>query len=203
MKYFILIIFFTTATILPTFSQEDTTSSMEALYKQGHDKAQEKNTERRKFGCSIFGGLGKGGNHFFDGFGSGIAGRAHYRFHTINIYASLATKREKIYSKDYTYDLYSSNYGFVYGPGFHDKYFSASCGIGLGYYWTSVDMQRVVPNPFVGGPTYVTYKKIATCIGAQLTAHGKIFGITGQFFYNTATPLNNYTILVGIEIIIW
>jgi hypothetical protein len=202
MKYLLFVLFFT-GTILRTFSQEDTISSMQGVYRQEHDKSQEKKIVGRKFGCSIFGGLGKGGNHFFDGFGSGVSARAHYKFHTINVYASLATKREEIYSNDYTFDLYSSNYGFIYGPGFHDKYFSASCGIGPGYYWTTIDMYRVSPNPFVSGPTYVTYKKIGTCIGAQLTAHGKILGLTGQFFYNTATPLNNYTILVGLEIIIW
>jgi hypothetical protein len=203
MKHFLLLIFFTVATINPTFSQVDTTSSMDALLKQGHDKAQENKTVDRKFGCSIFGGLGKGGNHFFDGFGSGIAARAHYKFHTVNIYASLATKKEERYGSDYTYDLYSSNYGFVYGPGFHDKNFSASCGIGLGYYWTTIDMNNFISTPTLGRPDYVTYKKIATCIGAQLTAHGKYLGLTGQFLYNTANPVDNYTVLVGLEIIFW
>lgn len=203
MKQILLIIYFTIVTIIKTFSQVDTTSSLDFLLKQGHDKVQNTKTINHKFGYSIFNGLGIGGNHFYNGISLGASARAHYKFHTINIYTSFAKKREEIYFKDYTNNLYSSNYGFTYGPGFYSKYFAASCGIGLGYYWTTIDMNKFISQPSYDKPTYVTYKKIATCISAQLTIHTRYVGLTGQLFCNTANPLTNYTFLLGAEFIIW
>src|ERR1035437_7078227 len=198
MKQFLLIIFFTTTTIFPTFSQVDTTSSMDVLLKQGHDKAQEKAKEQksadRKFGCSVFGGLGKGGNDQKDGFAYGGSARVHYNIHTVNVYASLATKSEQINGKSADYTLYGSCYGFTYGIGAYDKNVSASIGAGLAYLQTKMI--------FGGGvnETKVYYDKLGACIGGQFSAHGKYLGFGIQMYFNVTTPVTNYTILAGLEI---
>ncbi len=196
-----LLLLFSVGVISSSVSQVDSTSRLDDVYRTSPGSTGK--VLMKKFGCSIFGGLGKGGNRFYDGFSFGGSFRTHYRIHTINIYSSLATRRKELYSKDYTNLLYSSNYGIVYGPGFHDKNFSVSCGAGIGYFWTTVDMWPINGAINTSGPDYITYKQTSLCLGAQLGVHSNRIGLSAQFFYNSNKSLTNYTGLLGIEVILW
>jgi hypothetical protein len=193
------------------YSQEDTTSSMSMLYNQSMLRAKQKADSIRKamhnFGCAIYGGIGEGGNISKTGFASGTGASFHYKFHTINMYASLATKSEAIsFQNDKSYTLYSSNYGIMYGLGAYDKNASVSIGVGIGYSRTNMILQEGPYNVSVNGyaPGYVPvyYSKVGACIGGQATAGGKFIRLSMQFYVNISNTITNYTVLGGLAIVI-
>jgi hypothetical protein len=178
MKNFLLIIAFITITSISVFSQTDTLN------------------KPHKFGCSFFGGLGIGENTYKSGFANGLSARAHYKFHTINAYYSLATKSEQLYGKDFSNSLYSNNYGITYGLGAYEQNFSCSFGLGVGYFQTSMKFGAGV------NLTQSYYEKFCTCAGVQFSIHGKYAGFGFQAFFNSSNVLSNNTFLAGLEIFI-
>ena len=195
MKQIIFFILFIIATIFPAFSQVDTTSSLEILYKQAHDKTQK--NKPRKFGYSIFGGLGKSGNDKTSGIAFGGSARAHYGLQTINIYASQVNRLEYHGAESESSTLHASHYGLTYGVGYYDKNTSFSVGAGLAYSFVQMSTG--------GGVNYheYNYEKYGVCIGGQFSAHGKYIGGGIQGYYNVTKPGNNYIFLIGLEITIW
>lgn len=192
MKQFLLIIFFTTAIIIPIFSQVDTTSSLDALIKQGHEKARE--NKSRKFGCTIFGGLGKGGNDIASGFAAGGSIKAHSGIHTINFFAANANSLGYHGGQSSNPTLQSSYYGLTYGVGAYDKNISASIGGGLGYSFVNMSTG--------GGINYydIHYQKYSPCLGGQFSAHGKYIGFGIQTYFNLTSPTTDYVLLFGLEV---
>ncbi len=206
-----LLVIFLSLLLFSVYSQEDTTSAMSMLYNQSMVKAKHKADSIRKathnFGCAIYGGIGEGGNSFKTGFASGAGASFHYKFHTINMYASLATKSEAIsFQNDKSYTLYSSNYGIMYGLGAYDKNASVSIGVGIGYSRTNMILQEGHYNISVNGyaPGYlpVYYSKVGACIGGQATAGGKFIRLTTQFYVNISNTITNYAFLAGLAIVI-
>ena len=196
MKVHTLIFFFLTVLCVKGYSQTDT-SSLNVLYKDAENKKIADKISKRKIGCSYFFGLGYGGNKYKSGFARGADIGFHYNMHTINIYTSLASKSEELYSKDYTNTLHSRCLGIMYGIGAYEKNVSASLGIGVGYCQTSIDF-----HTSLGQPTYTNYNEVGFCFGGQLTFHTKFVGLTFRGNSNISHSISSYTILVGIKFIL-
>ncbi|HXB42280.1 MAG TPA: hypothetical protein VNZ49_17200 [Bacteroidia bacterium] len=196
MKSFLLLLFFTILTSVPAFSQTDTTSSSwEALQKQGHDKAQK--NKIHKFGCSVFGGLGSGGNDKTNGFSGGGSARVHYNFHTLNAYAVSTNRLEYHGQQSDNPTLTSSLCGLTYGAGLYEDNLSLSAGLGIGY--------SAVRASTGGGISYKEYyyNKLGVCFSGQFSVHGKYIGFGFQVYYNFNSSGTDYSYLFGIEIRIW
>jgi hypothetical protein len=145
MRHFRLLILFITLPTIYIYSQVDTLSALDILYNNAQNKKIEKEHDNHILGCSVFGGLGFGGNDKKTGFAKGISARVHYNAHTINIYASFAEKSEQIANVGYTNSLKSTCTGITYGIGSYSKYASASIGAGLGYFHTlSINLLKVL-----------------------------------------------------------
>jgi hypothetical protein len=194
MKHIPLIILFTIGTILPTFSQVDTTSYM--------SKYKVDNT----FGFSFFGGLGVGGNGIKQGFARGLDTRFHYRSHTFDTYASRTTEYEAEYaygSKDLTLTYDSHNYGLTYGLGIYKEHFSAACVAGIGYSSTTM----IIVNPDLNSIPYTIYlhkdySKVSACFGLQAGVRKNIFGLSAKFYCNVSDghARTNYNVLFGLDL---
>jgi hypothetical protein len=209
-KTLYLFILFTLLFVISAFSQEDTTSSLSVLYNQSIQTAKHKADSIRwanpKFGCGLYGGIGTGGNKNTSGIAYGAGASFHYKFHTVNMYATLSTKSEEISSGfDRTYTLYGSNYGFMYGAGAYDKNFSVSGGAGIGYSRINMVLQEGNRNVSVNGwaPGYVSvyYSKVGLCVGGQATVHGRFIGFTTQFYLNITSAITSYVFLLGLAIV--
>lgn len=194
MKLSILTIFLITL-FVSAFSQTDTLSSMDILYKESQNKTKEYKASQRNNGLSFFGGLGGGGNNVRSGLAGGGSLRVHYNFHTINMYLSNAKKAEEIYSKDYTNILNSTCLGLTYGFGAYGKYCSASFGVGVGYSATSI-----VSDQDIMKRTTTNYNEFGACFGGQLSFHSQWVGFGIQTYVNKSASILNYTILAGLEL---
>jgi hypothetical protein len=187
---YILFTFFIIGLTLSGLSQQDTSLSKPIKLKQS-------------FGGAIYGGIGVGGNKDKYGIAYAVNSNVHYKIHTINMYASLATKSEEISSGfDYSYTLYSSNYGFTYGLGFYEKNFSISGGVGIGYTRTNMILRDYNSTQIAGGFTSVFYSKVGGCAGVQATLHGRFVGFTIQSYINFSNAITNYVIIGGLAIVI-
>ena len=208
-KLYYPLIFFS----LSIYSQNDTISSLDILYQNSQLKQIENKHNNHILGCSVFGGLGLGGNDKKIGFAQGISIRAHYNAHTINVYTSLASKTEQIAQVGYTNSLKSICTGITYGIGLYSKRSSASIGVGLGYSHTleyqqikgSVSVSKypitgMVLTPYNLG--FVNYYQFGLCVGAQLNYHYKWIGFTIQNFFNISPTLVNFTALAGLELML-
>jgi len=206
-KHLLIILLITLPTI-PIYSQVDTLSSLDYLHKASLIKKQEVIHAKHILGCSIFVGLGVGGNDPKSGFSSGASARVHYNIHTVNIYTSLASKTEMINTSNNIHTpmiismntLQSSCKGITYGVGAYGKNMSGSVGIGIGYNQTVVYR----PNIHVSGwpSTLMTYNEVGACVGGQLTFHGKYVGFTIQSYCNISRSIANYTALAGLELML-
>jgi hypothetical protein len=205
-----ILIFFSSLSI---YAQTDTTSSLDILLQNSQHKRLEKEHDNRILGCSVFGGLGLGGNDRKTGFAQGISARVHYNAHTINIYTSFANKAEQIANVGYTNSLNSTCTGITYGVGSYSKYTSASIGAGLGYchtlqyqlikgpvYVSKVPTNNMVLSPYT--PGFVNYHQFGICVGGQINFHYKFIGFTIQSFVNISPVLINYTALAGLELML-
>lgn len=200
----ISIIFFYLFSRRYNFFNEYVIQSINAEAKQKADSIRK---AMHNFGCAIYGGIGEGGNISKTGFASGTGASFHYKFHTINMYASLATKSEAIsFQNDKSYTLYSSNYGIMYGLGAYNKNASVSFGVGIGYSRTNMILQEGPYNISINGyaPGYVPvyYSKVGACIGGQAMAGGKFIRLTTQFYVNISNTITNYVFLAGLAIVI-
>ncbi len=195
----------------------DTLSGMDVLYQQSLQqnkhkadslKADSTYIAHHRFGCAIYGGIGTGGNSYYNGIAYGTGASVHYKMHTINMYATLATKSEIILGQnDKSTVLNSNNYGFMYGLGAYGKHFSASGGIGIGYNKTNMVLSsgfHLDPKLNENVPTLinVNYSKVGACIGVQATVGGKFIRLTTQFYVNISNTITNYTILGGLVMVI-
>ena len=185
-------------TLATTFcsAQIDTASSLDILYQNAQTKQIEKEHQKHILGCSLFGGLGFGGNDPKTGFAQGLSVRVHYNIHTVNVYSSWANKSDQVSGIGYTNSLNSKCSGVTYGIGFYEKKTSASIGVGIGYCQTMVYHPS---NDHPQGPEKYYYNQMGICLGGQLTYHFKYIGFTLQSFVNISSSIANYTALAGLE----
>jgi len=207
----ILFTFFIIGLTLSGFSQQDTTSALDILYKQSQDKAKEAR-KANYVGGAINVGIGYGGNKDKKGFARGLAANIHNRMHTINMYGNLATKSEEISSGfDYTRTLQSYNLGIMYGLGIYKEHVSLSGGVGVGYTLTNMILFDPSHQLTSNGNYYpgisslytpVTYSKTTGCAGAQLTFHGRFIGFTIQSYVNFSNTITNYVVMSGLTLML-
>jgi len=197
MKNIFITLFF--CSFLATYSQTDTISAA----KKSVDK---------KYGFSVFGGLGLGGNDLNQktlwngGYAKAISTRFHYGIHTINAYASQVTPTEQpIFNKISSTTAYNMrNFGLTYGVGTYGKHFSAGCLVGVAYTnMTTTYINAQALDDLQYKP--ITYSKnkynvVNACFGLHASLKTKYFGIGYQVYYNLLGRLSSFNALFGIEV---
>jgi hypothetical protein len=191
MKNIFITLFF--CSCLSTYSQTDTIN----MTKKSVDK---------KYGLSVFGGLGLGGNDLNQktlwngGYAKTISTRFRYGIHTINAYASQITPTEQpIFSKVSTTTAYNMhNLGLTYGVGTYGKHFSAGCLVGVAYtnMTTTYRTTATLDDPTIQYSS--TYFK--ACFGLHASLKTKYIGIGYQVYYNLFGRLSSFNALFGIEV---
>ena len=185
---------------LATYSQTDTITTT----KKPVDK---------KYGFSVFGGLGLGGNDLNQktlwngGYAKTISTRFHYGIHTINAYASQVTPTEQpIFNKVSPATAYNMhNFGLTYGVGTYGKHFSAGCLVGVAYtnMTTSYRSTATLDDPTIQYSSKYfkdKYNVVNACFGLHASLKTKYIGIGYQVYYNLFGRLSSCSALIGIEV---
>jgi hypothetical protein len=179
MRYYLLNWLFAGITI-PVFSQQNITS--------GNDKESEN-------GCSIFAGLGLGGNGTVQGLGTGGSFCFHTNMHTFTLYAASANSLVYHGDESDTPVLHGSYFGLTYGVGQYDEIVSVAAGAGPCYSFVSMSTG--------GGINYnfTHYEKYGLCFSGQFSIHGKHAGMGLQGYYNITNAGTDFMLLIGLNII--
>ena len=180
-----------------------------AVYSQTDTIPFAKKMLEQKYGFSIFGGLGIGGNDLSSNIWSGdyaktISARFHYRTHTINAYATHVTPPEQpIFNRvSQPTDLNMHNFGLTYGIGAYGKHYSAGCLVGVAY----TTMTTIFPNQVLADPSipvsYRTckYNVVNACFGLHASLKTKYIGIGYQIYYNLFGQFSSFNALLGLEV---
>ncbi|HXU25720.1 MAG TPA: hypothetical protein VN698_00705 [Bacteroidia bacterium] len=166
----------------------------------------------KKYGVSVFGGLGIGAKNFDLntnnnwGYIKAVSARFHYGIHTINVNASQLTPAEQpIFNRVSSTSVFNMhNFGLTYGIGTYGKHFSMGCLVGVSY----TNMTTVFKNvPTLDSPIYnsITYNKekcdvVNACFGLHASLKIKYIGIGYQMYYNLLSKLPSCNASLGIEI---
>lgn len=183
-----------------------------AAYSQSDTVAVAKKSVVKKYGVSVFGGLGIGAKNFdlntnnCWGYIKTVGARFHYGIHTINVNASQLTPAEQpIFSRTSSTSVFNMhNFGLTYGIGTYGKHFSMGCLVGLAY----TNMTTVFKNvSSLDSPIYTNtnYNKekcdvVNACFGLHASLKTKYIGIGYQMYYNLLSGLPSCNATLGIEI---
>ena len=194
---FIALFFFLS---LVTYSQTDTISAI-------------KKVVEKKYGFSVFDGLGLGGNDLNQktmwngGYAKTISTRFHYGIHTINAYASQVTPTEQpIFNKVSQATAFNMhNFGLTYGVGTYGKHFSAGCLVGVAYTHMTTTYRNIatLDDPTIHYSTTYSnnkYNVVNACFGLHASIKTKYIGIGYQVYYNLFGKLSSLNASIGIEV---
>jgi hypothetical protein len=179
-----------------------------SAYSQSDSISKTKKAEDKKYGLSIFGGLGVGGNDLGPtpmlkgGYAKTISSRFHYGMHTFNIHASQVTSMDQsIFNRvKPSTELNMRNLGLTYGVGSYGKHFSAGFLFGVSYTNLIVPAENAFMLDFAPNVYYKEkYNIVNACFGLHTSVKTKHIGIGYQIYYNfgQVTSLNA---TIGIEV---
>lgn len=182
-----------------------------ASYSQGDRVAMLKKTAGKKYGFSVFAGLGLGGsdltkNPMLGCYAKTVSARFHYGMHTVNAYVSQVTSAEQpIFNRvSATTAFNMHNFGLSYGVGTYGKHFSAGCLVGVTYSSVTTFSRNL---QILDVPSYypVAYSKnklgaVNACLGLHASVKTKYIGIGYQVYYNLFSQYSSFNAVLGIEV---
>jgi hypothetical protein len=182
-----------------------------STYSQSDSISNTKKAEGKKYGLSVFAGLGIGGNDLGHtpmlkgGYAKTISSRFHYGMHTFNIHASQVTSMtQAIFNRvSPITELNMRNIGLTYGVGSYGEHFSAGFLFGVSYtnvittsrYSQHLDFPGDSPNIY----NTEKYDVVNTCFGLHASVKTKRIGIGYQIYYNFGL-VTSVNAMVGIEV---
>ena len=179
-----------------------------SAYSQSDSISHTLKAEDKKFGFSLFGGLGVGGNDLGyslllkGGYAKALSSRFHYGMHTVNIHASQVTSMDQaIFNRvKPSTELNMRNLGLTYGLGSYGKNFSAGFLFGVSYTNLIVPVENAFMLDFAPTIYYKEkYNIVNICFGLHTSVKTKHIGIGYQIYYNFG-QVTSVNATVGIEV---
>ncbi|MBK6834741.1 MAG: hypothetical protein IPG89_10880 [Bacteroidetes bacterium] len=179
-----------------------------SAYSQNDSISNIRKAEDKKFGLSIFGGLGVGGNDLGyspmlkGGYAKTISSRFYYGMHTINVHVSQVTSMDQaIFNRvDPSTELNMRNLGLTYGLGSYGKHFSAGFLFGVSYTNLIVPAENAFMLDFAPKVYYKEkYNIVNACFGLHTSVKTKHIGIGYQIYYNFGL-VTSVNATIGVEV---